>query len=271
MSLSRGLRLLSALVIFLPMLAISCTSPGPTKRIDLLPGLRISGSIGLRSTIVQEQILVPTSYVSLGADSPGTMGPLAVLLLRAAEDWESRRRSREAENLVAPLLQALPDLDVRSLLWGELQTAFLGVEGLDVARFEKRTIQRSPSGSDSRMRSLLELETVYFLENDASVFHLQTKVRYLEKGKREPSFLASLAYECGLADVVGSDAIERWAADDGARFREAVGEGVARTVAMLLADLGLSGRVAIGHSSAFEGMVRDMRGNLVVKCGQSNL
>lgn len=220
------------------------------------------GELTVRSVVVQDEIV-------LTAPEPGVVQAAGGGLLAAlVESSIVKERQDALQGVIEPFYGEIDDYDFRKEFWSAL-VPFLG-NGypLPVAHivttpvtvpkfFANRWAAELPAG-----KSVMVLRTRYTFADRFRRLELETDLELWQRGRQEPTFANVYRYQSQSLGSGERESLNQWAETRGARYRQALAEGIQETLRMLRLDAaGTPGEVLDQRPA--RSIVRDKDGRLM--------
>ncbi len=152
-------------------------------------------------------------------------------------------RQGDIQTAIEPFYAAVDDRDVRKQLSTALRTGLGTNFAIKIDPIESATVAMSKLKLDAQKAALtpqkgfMQIGTTYTFSPDFSRLNMSTHVDLWQGGKGTPVYTNNFFYQSASVGASGTGALNAWASNNGARYREAVDEAIAQIVKMIRLDV----------------------------------
>ncbi|MGQ0509247.1 MAG: hypothetical protein ACT4P9_01425 [Betaproteobacteria bacterium] len=202
------------------------------------------GELTVRSVVVQDEVV-------LTAPEPGVVQAAGGGLLAAlVESSIVKERQDALQGAIEPFYSQIDDYDFRREFWSALVPFLRSAYPLPVANvvttpvtvpkfFADRWAADLPAG-----KAVMVLRTRYTFADQFRRLDIETDLDLWQRGKQQPTFANVYRYQSATVGSGERESINQWSANGGARYRQALAEGIQETLRMLRLDAeGATGEV----------------------------
>lgn len=194
------------------------------------------GDLTVRSVVVQDEIV-------LTAPEPGVVQAAGGGLLAAlVESSIVKERQDALQGVIEPFYSQIDDYDFRREFWSALVPFLRSGYPLPVSSvvttpvtvpkfFADRWAAELPAG-----KSVMVLRTRYTFADQFRRLDVETDLDLWQRGKQQPTFANVYRYQSATVGTGERESINQWSANGGARYRQALAEGIQETLRMLRLD-----------------------------------
>jgi len=189
------------------------------------------------SMITQDEIIARSkpSYVAVAVGGG--------LLAAAVDSSITKSRMSELYNILEPAYASFDDVDMRAIFWPQLQEfmtqrARLLTENVTTTPWLITPGERAETMATMKEDAYLEMYTSYFFDPDLRTFNVITNTLMFSKNVEAATYRNTIAYQ---SPVIGSgmqDSMDKWTANNGELFRNALSQAADETIRQLEFDLG---------------------------------